>query len=82
MFETILLICSLLIVAPFLMILIVLHNMTRVAKGLKPVNGPTALKEIIKNLFKKAEDKVSSNVKLKSKKDEIEDAEFFEIEEE
>ena len=81
MVEALMLICTLLIVAPFLMILIVLHNMTRVAKGLKPVSGPAALKEIMKSLFTKVEDTVSGKVNLRKKKDGIEDAEFSEIEE-
>lgn len=87
MAEAILLICSLLCIAPFLMVLIVLHNLTRVAKGQSPVSGIQALKEIIRNLFAKVDGSKLINQKNSSTRKEkhtenkkIDDAEFTEIE--
>ncbi len=86
--ETILLLCTLIIVVPILMGLIALYNMRRTLEGKTAVSGPTALRNMISDLINRAKaqrkeanlSKKQTRSKTNSQKDQdIEDAEFREI---
>ncbi len=79
MTETILLICSLIVIVPVLMVAIGIYNLNRTFRGLEPLSGPDALNNMIRELlssFKKKRTKSKSDVKIKQTN--VEDAEFRE----
>lgn len=83
--QVLLLICTMIIVTPFVMGLVIYYNLKRVVKGQDPVSSSEALRTMITNFFKnifpnKTKSAATENKNTKAENKPVyEDAEFREV---